>query len=124
MKTIKKRSLEKIVQKGWGEERWIVNNEKYCGKILKFNAGSRFSMHYHIDKEETFFVLKGHLKLKYFDLTNASEKIEDLHCGDVVDIPPCNPHKLEAIEDSSIIEISTHHEDSDSYRIGKGDSQK
>jgi mannose-6-phosphate isomerase-like protein (cupin superfamily) len=124
MKNITKRPLEKVVEKGWGQELWIVNNDKYCGKILKFNAGSKFSMHYHIEKEETFYVLKGHLVLNYFDLANAEIKSEHLYCGDVIDIPQCNPHKLEAIEDSSIIEISTHHEDSDSYRIGKGDSQK
>jgi mannose-6-phosphate isomerase-like protein (cupin superfamily) len=112
------------VQKGWGKEIWLVNNNKYCGKILKFDAGSKFSMHYHVDKEETFYVLDGHLKLKYFDLSNAEEKNEDLYSGDIVDIPQFNPHKIEAIKESSIIEISTHHEDSDSYRIEKGDSQK
>ena len=112
------------VQKGWGKEIWLANNNKYCGKILKFNACSKFSMHYHVDKEETFYILDGHLKLKYFDLSNAEEKIQDLYSGDVVDIPQFNPHKIEAIKESTIIEISTHHEDSDSYRIEKGDSQK
>ena len=112
------------VQKGWGKEIWLANNNKYCGKILKFNASSKFSMHYHVDKEETFYILDGHLKLKYFDLSNAEEKIQDLYSGDVVDIPQFNPHKIEAIKESTIIEISTHHEDSDSYRIEKGDSQK
>ena len=112
------------VKKGWGKEIWLANNNKYCGKILKFNAGSKFSMHYHVDKEETFYILDGHLKLKYFDLSNAEEKIQDLYSGDVVDIPQFNPHKIEAIKESTIIEISTHHEDSDSYRIEKGDSQK
>ena len=112
------------VQKGWGKEIWLANNNKYCGKILKFNAGSKFSMHYHVDKEETFYILDGHLKLKYFYLSNAEEKIQDLYSGDVVDIPQFNPHKIEAIKESTIIEISTHHEDSDSYRIEKGDSQK
>jgi mannose-6-phosphate isomerase len=112
------------VQKGWGKEIWLANNNKYCGKILKFNAGAKFSMHYHVDKEETFYILDGHLKLKYFDLSNAEEKIQDLYSGDVVDIPQFNPHKIEAIKESTIIEISTHHEDSDSYRIEKGDSQK
>jgi mannose-6-phosphate isomerase-like protein (cupin superfamily) len=112
------------VQKGWGKEIWLANNDKYCGKILKFNAGSKFSMHYHVDKEETFYILDGHLKLKYFDLSNAEEKIQDLYSGDIVDIPQFNPHKIEAVKESTIIEISTHHEDSDSYRIAKGDSQK
>ena len=124
MKEIIVRTPIKNVDKGWGQEIWIANNEKYCGKILKFNAKSKFSMHYHIQKEETFYVLKGHLVLSYYDLSNANIKYHNLYCGDVVDIPQFNPHQIEAIEDSSILEVSTHHEDSDSYRILKGDSQK
>ena len=43
--------------KGWGNERWIVNKEKYCLKILSFKKHSSFSMHYHIKKEETWYVI-------------------------------------------------------------------
>ena len=41
--------------KGWGDELWITNNEKYCGKILRFKKGSAFSMHYHIRKPSPDF---------------------------------------------------------------------
>ena len=41
------------VPKGWGEELVIENNELYCGKILRFNGGCKFSMHYHMNKDET-----------------------------------------------------------------------
>ena len=44
------------VPKGWGEELIIENNELYCGKILQFNAGCKFSMHYHMIKDETWCV--------------------------------------------------------------------
>ena len=37
----------KIVEKGWGRETWLHNDEKYCGKILFFNAGKKCSLHYH-----------------------------------------------------------------------------
>ena len=57
--------------KGWGEELWLTNNEKYCAKILRFNKGAEFSMHYHIKKEETWYVANGKLKLCYYDLSNA-----------------------------------------------------
>ncbi len=124
MKSIEIRKPLKNVTKGWGEEVWIVNNNEYCGKILKFNNGARFSMHYHIDKEETFFVSKGKLSLKSINLENAEEFTKEINAGDVVDIPRFAPHQLTALEDSEIIEFSTHHEDSDSYRIAKGDSQK
>jgi mannose-6-phosphate isomerase-like protein (cupin superfamily) len=124
MNSIDIRKPIKDVSKGWGKEVWIVNNKEYCGKILKFNKDSKFSMHYHIEKEETFFVSKGKLLLKSINLQNADEYSHEINSGDVVDIPRFAPHQLIALEDSEIIEFSTHHEDSDSYRIAKGDSQK
>lgn len=110
--------------KGWGNERWIVNKEKYCLKILSFNKGSTFSMHYHIKKEETWYVVKGSLELSYYDLTNATRITQTIKTGTVVDIKPNIPHKLIALEDSEIIEVSTQHFEYDSYRVEPGDSQK
>ena len=46
----------KKVDKIWGYEIWMVNNNKYCGKILHFNGNSKFSMHYHLIKDETWYV--------------------------------------------------------------------
>ncbi len=46
------------VPKGWGGEIVIVNNDLYCGKILVFNSGCQFSMHYHLIKQETWYVVK------------------------------------------------------------------
>jgi hypothetical protein len=39
--------LEGFVEKGWGHELIWVTNDKYCGKLLKFNKGAKFSMHFH-----------------------------------------------------------------------------
>lgn len=61
--------------------------------------------------------------LWYYDLTNADRKTVKLNGGMVVTIPQGNPHQIQALEDSVIVEFSTHHEDEDSYRIQKGDSQ-
>lgn len=110
--------------KGWGEEIWIINNEKYCGKLLKFNKGALLSDHFHIEKEETWYVLEGKLELRHYDLKNAERLISIIKKEDVVHIPPNTPHQLKALEASTIIEVSTPHSESDSYRIGKGDSQK
>jgi len=110
--------------KGWGEEIWITNNDLYCGKILKFNKGAEFSMHYHIKKEETWAIIEGTLMLRYYDLGNAIEKEVELGEGDTVHLRPCIPHKLIALEDSKVFEVSTQHFEYDSYRIQKGDSQK
>ena len=39
--------LEGFVEKGWGHELIWATNDKYCGKLLKFNKGAKFSMHFH-----------------------------------------------------------------------------
>lgn len=111
-------------QKGWGSEVWLINTEKYCGKLLKFNQGATFSDHYHMIKEESWFVLEGEFELRHYNLDNADKLVTKLVPGDVARIRPCTPHQLVAVTAGTIIEISTTHDESDSYRIGKGDSQK
>lgn len=111
-------------QKGWGEEIWIINTDKYCGKLLKFKSGAIFSDHYHIVKDEAWYVLEGKLELRYYNLANADRLIKVLKPGDVVHIPPSTPHQLVALTAATIIEVSTPHDEADSYRIAKGDSQK
>ena len=54
-------SLVKHVPKGWGYEKWIVNNEKYCGKLLFFEKGKKCSWHYHKLKHETFYLHSGRI---------------------------------------------------------------
>ena len=43
-----------FVPKGWGFEKWIVNCEKYCGKLLYFAKDKKCSWHYHKIKDEVF----------------------------------------------------------------------
>jgi len=115
-----------IVEKGWGAEKVIVNNNLYCGKILSFNPNRKFSFHFHDEKTETFYVLSGGGTLEYFsDLRNCKRDKVELKEGDVVHIPRGNPHSINSSSEGlTIIEFSTPHQDSDSYRIEKGDSQK
>lgn len=49
------------MSKGWGYESIIVNNEKYCGKLLFFKKGKHCSFHYHLKKRETFYCHSGRL---------------------------------------------------------------
>lgn len=112
------------VPKGWGSELIFANNEKYCGKLLRFNAGSKFSMHYHLIKEETFYLLKGDIRFYHMDLTKATHVSVVVKEGAVIDIPVGCPHQIEALTDVVIVEVSTTHRDSDNYRICPGDSQK
>ena len=112
-----------IIPKGWGDELIIENNELYCGKILSFNAGCKFSMHYHMIKDETWYVQDGYFSYRWIDVKTAEIHEKKLTRGDVVRQRPGQPHQLKAIQLGKIFEVSTHHEDSDSYRVFKGDSQ-
>lgn len=109
--------------KGWGWEDCIVNNDEFCGKILHFNKGSRFSAHFHKEKREVFFVKSGLLKVVGINTEDASKYEIELRENDVLDIPRGAIHQIFALEESEIIEFSTHHEDDDSFRVIAGDSQ-
>ena len=112
-----------IVPKGWGHEVIIINNEKYCGKILHFKKGAKFSMHFHIKKTETWYVSSGKFTFKWINTKNADIKIEDLNPGDVITNEIGEPHQIICDEEGDIFEVSTTHYDEDSYRVMKGDSQ-
>ena len=112
-----------VITKGWGEELIIENNEMYCGKILKFRKGCKFSMHYHMNKDETWYVNSGSFIYRWIDTETADIIEQNLKVGDVVRQKPGQQHQLEALSDGEIFEVSTQHFDSDSYRIIKGDSQ-
>lgn len=112
-----------IIQKGWGHEVIIVNNDKYCGKILHFNKDSKFSMHYHLIKKETWYVYSGKFIFKYIDTRTADIQSVELNVGDTVTNEIGEPHQILCLEEGDIFETSTQHFDSDSYRVMKGDSQ-
>jgi len=101
--------MEKTVKKEWGSEEWIVNRE-YCGKILNLKKGFGCSYHFHKNKNETFFVLSGKMLLEL----EGKKKI--MQTGDSQLVLPMQKHRFIGLTDTKIIEFSTHHEDSDSYR--------
>ena len=111
--------------KGWGYEDWIVNNEKYCGKILHFEKGKKFSVHYHKIKDETFFLLKGKLTVILADSPEDYEKKKitesTMSPGESLHIWQGRVHRVIALEESDLLEFSTQHFEEDSYRIEKGD---
>lgn len=109
------------VPKGWGHEVIFVNNELYCGKLLVFKKGCKFSMHYHMIKDETWYVNEGEFIYRWIDTDEGEIKETKLKVGDSVRQFPGMPHQLEALTDGVVFEVSTQHFDSDSYRIYKGD---
>jgi len=101
----------KKVKKLWGSEEWIVNNELYCGKFINVKKKHSCSVHYHRIKDETFYILEGKISLELIGETKILKK------GDSIRLKPNTVHRFTGIEDSIILEISTHHEDTDSYRV-------
>lgn len=99
------------VSKAWGEEYWVVNNDKYCMKLLHLHPGYQCSLHYHKVKDETFIVIAGNVRLEKNDFTHHMSDSQKLR------IAPGDVHRFSSYTGALIIEVSTHHDDADSYRI-------
>jgi len=103
-----------LVKKPWGREFWLVNTELYCIKIIECQSGvwsSDGRYHFHMDKDETFLVITGALILDVD--TGIEHKLES---GERFRISPFTRHRFKShMHFCRFIEISTHHEDSDSY---------
>ncbi len=112
----------KFVPKGWGYEKWIVNSKEYCGKLLFFAKDKKCSWHYHVLKDEVFYVQSGLIQVYYgHDDDIAKAKVVILRKGDNFHVPRGLRHRMKALEDTELFEFSTQHFDSDSHRIEKGD---
>ena len=116
--------LNGFVEKGWGFENIFATNEKYTGKLLTFKEGAKFSMHFHTEKDETWFVLEGLFDLLTIDTKTADIKKERMEPGTARRIMPPVPHQLICIKAGTIIEVSTADSVEDNHRVAKGDSQK
>ena len=112
--------MVKEVDKDWGYEIWLANNEKenYCGKILYINEGKSTSMHFHAKKHESFYVLQGTLCIHVVDTETTATTPYYVKEGERFIMDRVVPHTREAHDGPvKFIEISTFHEDSDSYRV-------
>lgn len=123
MARVTKRSIEQVHHqpRGWGAEFWIENLPDYCGKILVILKGKRGSLHFHMDKLETMLLVEGRVNLRMIDPADGQEYFVELEKGDSILIPRGQVHQIIGVESSKIIEFSTTHEESDSYRVQKGD---
>jgi len=96
-----------------GKEYWLLNDKEAnkCYKILHIFKGRKSSYHCHHVKSEKFTVLSGLIKFKIGDEPIFAD------AGDSFDIPQELCHSFESLSDMAIIlEESTYHEDSDTYR--------
>jgi len=95
-----------IKEKPWGKEIWFAHMAGYAGKILEIKAGKRLSLQYHEKKAETQYLLSGVIKMTIGKDKNNLKNII-LKAGDKIDIHPYTIHRIEGIEDSKILEVST-----------------
>lgn len=115
--------------KSWGHEVWVTNSDKYCGKVLSVDKGGFCSYHYHKLKDEVLLLIEGRLQVFYcwtpLPDTGADHFSDDLKIytsellvpGQAWHVKPFHAHQFLALEHSKIVEFSTQHFDSDSYRI-------
>ena len=74
---------------------------------------------FHSNKHETFYVLEGELELDIIDTDTNERSVIYLEKGNTYVMERNTPHRLAAVGTKvKLIEFSTYHEDSDSYRVG------
>lgn len=97
---------EAFTLKPWGAELIWAKTPSYVGKVLLVTRGSKLSLQHHEVKEETMFVKSGVIILHYGQDLDSMSKVT-LAENDSFHIPPGTIHRVEAVEDSSILEVST-----------------
>ncbi len=95
----------RVIEKPWGREVWLAFEDEYAGKIIEVKKGARLSYQYHEKKKETMYVLKGKMRLVHEEGETILEE------GESVTIHPKDKHRIEALTDVKIIEVSTSHLD-------------
>jgi mannose-6-phosphate isomerase len=99
------------VDKPWGYELIWADCELYIGKILFLKAGTRSSLQMHKQKDETMFLSSGKVMLDLPDSPDSISKQVELKEGSSIRIHPGTKHRINAVADSYIYEVSTPHMD-------------
>lgn len=93
------------VEKPWGYELHWAKTDRYVGKIIHVNAGQALSLQYHNVKDETIYLQSGRL---LFEIQRDGVLVEEeMRPGQAVHITAKTVHRMTAIEDSDIFEVST-----------------
>ena len=98
----------KKVDKPWGYEIWWARTDRYVGKILHVRRGESLSLQYHNVKDETIMIQSGTLlfETKAKDDAGPLRKLELLP-GQSFHITPLTLHRMTALEDTDVLEVST-----------------
>jgi mannose-6-phosphate isomerase len=95
------------VDKPWGYELIWALTEDYCGKVLFVRAGESLSLQFHRRKDESWYVESGRAELQVGDVGGALLDAEVLQAGAALRFRPGTVHRVKAIEDTTILEVST-----------------
>lgn len=105
---MKKAADIKRVEKPWGYELWWAHTDKYVGKILHIDKGQSLSYQYHEIKDESIYLYSGEMILEVEEQGGTREEIK-LEAGEGVRIKPYTRHRMTAVEDCEVFEVSTPH---------------
>ena len=97
--------IETRVEKPWGYELIWAHTERYVGKILHINKGESLSYQYHRIKDETVRLLSGAMEMD-LEIDGARSKVL-LKPGDCLHIVPGMKHRMTALDDCDVLEVST-----------------
>ena len=93
------------VEKPWGYELHWAKTDRYVGKVLHVMAGHALSLQYHNVKDETIFLYSGRM---LFEIERDGVLTrQEMRPGDTVHVVPKTVHRMTAIEDCDILEVST-----------------
>ena len=95
-----------IIDKPWGHELIWAKTDRYVGKILHVRAGEALSLQYHRVKDETIMVLSGRLQFEFF-AEGDPPSVRELVPGEPFHVVPGLRHRMIAIEDTDVLEVST-----------------
>ena len=95
------------VEKPWGYELIWAETERYAGKVLFIKAGESLSLQFHREKDESWLVQAGRAKLELGSAGEAMLKEEVIAAGAAFHFRPGTVHRVTAIEDTTILEVST-----------------
>lgn len=94
------------VAKPWGHETIWARTDRYVGKILHVRKGESLSLQYHRVKEETIRIVAGSLDLEVGGEDGPRRTVR-LAPGDAFHIPPGTRHRMIAVEETDVLEVST-----------------
>jgi mannose-6-phosphate isomerase len=94
------------VEKPWGHELVYATTERYCGKVLFIRAGEQLSLQFHKEKDETIYIYSGRLELEIGEPGKPLDT-EVVGPGRAFHLIPGTVHRMRAVEDTFVLEVST-----------------